>query len=107
MKQSINGQLTNKKKQTLNILMFFNIEEWNPNKKRKILIVLDYINDGMLSIKNLNPIVTVLFIKGKTLKTSLVLLRNLILLFQKILDEILHTILIWKFQTNKNFNKMH
>ena len=48
----------------------------------------------MLSIKNLNPIVTVLFIKGKTLKTSLLLLRNLILLFQKILDEILHTILI-------------
>ena len=56
--------------------VYKNIEEWNPNKKRKILIVLDYMNDGMLSIKNLNPIVTVLFIKGKTLKTSLVIITK-------------------------------
>ena len=56
-----------------------NIEEYNPNKKRKILIVFDYIIADMLadmlSNKNLNPILTELFIKG----------RKLILLCQKIL----------------------
>ena len=56
-----------------------NIEEYNPNKKRKILIVFDDIIADiladMLSNKNLNPILTELFIKG----------RKLILLCQKIL----------------------
>ena len=55
------------------------IEEYNPNKKRKILIVFDDIIPDMLadmlSNKNLNPILTELFIKG----------RKLILLCQKIL----------------------
>ena len=35
------------------------------------------------------------------------LLHNLILLYQKILSKILHTILFWKFRTNKSFNKSH
>ena len=39
-----------------------NIEEYNPNKKRKILIVFDDMNDDMLSNKKLNPILTELFI---------------------------------------------
>ena len=40
----------------------------------------------MLSNKRLNPIVTELFIRGRKLNISLVLLHNLILLFKKILD---------------------
>ena len=47
-----------------------NIEEYNPNKKRKILIVL-MIGD-MLSNKKRNPIVTELFIRGRKLNISLV-----------------------------------
>ena len=38
------------------------IEKYNPNKKRKILIVFDDMIADMLSNKNLNPIVTELFI---------------------------------------------
>ena len=53
-----------------------NIEEYNPNKKRKRLIVFDDLIADMLSNKKFNPIVTDLFIRG----------RNLILLSQKILD---------------------
>ena len=52
------------------------IEEYNPNKKRKILIVFDDIIPDMLadmlSNKNLNPILTELFIKGRKLNISLI-----------------------------------
>ena len=48
-----------------------NIEEWNPNKKSKVLIVFDDMIADMLSNQKLNPIVTELFIKGKKLNISL------------------------------------
>ena len=38
--------------------IYKNIEEYNPNKKRKILIVFDDMIVHMLSNKNVNPIVT-------------------------------------------------
>ena len=43
--------------------IYKNIEEYNPTKKRKILIVLDDRIANMLSNKELNPVVTELFIK--------------------------------------------
>ena len=45
--------------------IYKNIEEYNQNKKRKILIVFDDIIANMLDNKRLNPIVTELFIRGK------------------------------------------
>ena len=42
-----------------------NIEGYNPNKKHKILFVFDDIIADMLSNKNLTPIVTELFIRGR------------------------------------------
>ena len=42
--------------------IYKNIEEYNPNKKCKILIVFDDMIAAMLSNKNLNPRVTELFI---------------------------------------------
>ena len=48
------------------------IEEYNPNKKRKMLIVFDDMIADMLSNKNLNPIVTELFIRGRKLNIFLV-----------------------------------
>ena len=42
-----------------------NIEGYNPDKKHKILIVFDDIIADMLSNKNLTPIVTELFIRGR------------------------------------------
>ena len=75
--------------------IYKNIEEYKPNKKRKILIVFPNIIADMLSNKKLNPVVTELFVRGRKLNIFLVLLlsRSLISLFSKILDYIQHTIL--------------
>ena len=48
------------------------IEEYNPNKKRKILIIYDDIIADMLNNKNLNKVVTEVFIRDRKLKISLV-----------------------------------
>ena len=52
------------------------IEEYNPNKKRKILIVFDDMTADMLSNKKLNPIITELFIRGRKLNISLVFITQ-------------------------------
>ena len=54
-----------------------NIEEYNPDKKRKILIVFDYMIADMLSNKKLNPIATELFIRGRKLNIFLVIIVQL------------------------------
>ena len=51
--------------------IYKNIEDYNPNKKRKILIVFDDMIAEMISNKNLNPVVTGLFIRGRKLNFSL------------------------------------
>ena len=50
--------------------IYKNIEECNPNKKQKILIVFDDLIADMLSNKKINPIVTELFNREKKLNTS-------------------------------------
>ena len=52
--------------------IYKNIEEYNPNKKRKILIVFDDMIADFLSNKKRNPIVTELFIRGRKLKICFV-----------------------------------
>ena len=52
--------------------IFENIEEYNPNTKRKILIAFDDMSFDMHSYKKLNPIVTELYIRGRKLNISLV-----------------------------------
>ena len=54
--------------------IYKNIEEYNPNKKQKVLIVLDDIIADMFCNKKLNPIVTELFIRGRKLNILLVLI---------------------------------
>ena len=56
--------------------IYKNIEEYNPNKKRKILIAFD----DMIAVEP-KPIVTELFIRGT--KFPLFLLHNLTLLYTK------------------------
>ena len=52
--------------------IYRNIEKFNLNKKRKVLIIFyDKIAD-MLVIKKLNPVVTELFIRYRKLNISLV-----------------------------------
>ena len=51
--------------------IYKNILEYNPNKKRKILIIFDDMIGDMLRNKKLIPIVTELFIRGRKLSISL------------------------------------
>ena len=74
-----------------------NIEEYNPNKKRKILIVFGNMIADMFSNKKLNPIETELF---KTKHFSSYYHAILFRCSQ-------HTILLSKFQIKENFNKFH
>ena len=50
--------------------IYKNIKKYNPNKKRKILIVFD----GMIGNKKLNPIVTELFLRER--KSNLVFITQ-------------------------------
>ena len=52
-------------------------EEYNPNKKFRILIVFDDMIADILSNKKLNSIVTELFIRGRKLNISLVFITQL------------------------------
>ena len=52
------------------------IKENNPNKKRKILIESTDMISGMLSNKELHPIVTELFIRGRKLHISFVFITQ-------------------------------
>ena len=56
--------------------IYKNIEEYNSNRKRKILIVFDDMIDNILSNKKLNPIVTELFIRGRKINISLVFITQ-------------------------------
>ena len=47
--------------------VYKNIEDYKPNKKRKILIVFDDMIADMVCNKKLNPIVTQLIIRGRKL----------------------------------------
>ena len=52
------------------------IEDYNPNKKRKILIVFDGMIADMINNKKLNPVVTELFIRGRKLNISIVFITQ-------------------------------
>ena len=53
-----------------------NIEDYNPGKKRKILIVLDDMFADMINNKKLNPAVIELFIRGGKLNISIVFISQ-------------------------------
>ena len=52
-----------------------NNQEYNPNKKRKILIVFDNMIADILNDKKLNPIVTELFTRSRKLNYYTIVLR--------------------------------
>ena len=52
--------------------VYKNIEDYNPNKKRKVLIVFDDMIADMINNKKLNPAVTDLFIRGRKLGVPIV-----------------------------------
>ena len=73
--------------------IYKNIKEYNPNKKRKILIVFDDMIVNMLSNKKFNSAVTKLFIRGRKVNICLVFITKCYSL--------------WKFQTKENFSKLN
>ena len=56
--------------------IYKNIEEYNPNRKRKILIVFGNMIADMLSNKKINPIVTDLVFRGKKLNIFFVFITQ-------------------------------
>ena len=51
--------------------VYRNIEDYNPIKKRKVLIVFDDMIADMINNNKLNPIVTELFIRGRKRNISI------------------------------------
>ena len=66
--------------------VYKDIENYNPGKKRKVLIVFDDMIADMIINKKLNPVVTELFIEVENLIFLLYLLLSRILKCQKMLD---------------------
>ena len=57
--------------------VYKNIENYNPGKKSKILIVFDDIIADMIQNKKLDPVVNELFIRGRKLNISIVFITQL------------------------------
>ena len=56
--------------------VYKDIEDYNPGKKLKILIVFDDMIADMINNKKLNPVVTELFIRGRKLNISTVFITQ-------------------------------
>ena len=56
--------------------VYKNIENYNPGKKCKILIVFDDMITEMINNKKLNTLVTELFIRGRKLNISIVFITQ-------------------------------
>ena len=56
--------------------VYKNINHYNPNKEKKILIVFDDMIADMINNKKLNSVVTELFLTGRKLNISLVFITQ-------------------------------
>ena len=56
--------------------VYKNIDEYNADKERKILLVFDDIITDVINNKKLNSVVTDLFIRGRKLNISLVFITQ-------------------------------
>ena len=56
--------------------VYKNIEDYNPIKKHKLLIVFDDMIADMINNNKLNPIVTELFIRDRKLNISIVFITQ-------------------------------
>ena len=86
--------------------IYNNIEEYNPNKKRKILIVFYDMIVDMLSNKKLNPVITELYIRGRKLNIFLIFIMQSNFAVPKSIGRNSTHYLIKKLLVNKNFNKL-
>ena len=86
--------------------VYKNIDDYNPDKENKILIVFDDMIADMIHNKKLNSIVTKLFIRGRKLNISLVFTTQSYFKVPK--DVRLNTshFFIAKILNKENFNKL-
>ena len=56
--------------------VYKNIEDYNPDKKRKVSIVFDDVVADIISNEKLNPVVIELFIRGRKLNISIVFITQ-------------------------------
>ena len=56
--------------------VYKNIEDYNPIKRRKVLIVFDDMIADMINNKKLNPIVTELFVRGRKINIPIVFITQ-------------------------------
>ena len=87
--------------------IYKNIEEHNPNKKRKILIVFDDMIADMLCKKKLNPIVTELFIRGRKLNIYLIFIIQSYFAVSKNIKQNSTHYFIMKIPYKRELNKLH
>ena len=66
--------------------VYVNIDDSNPSRKRKILIVFDDMIADIMKNKKFQAIINELFIRCRKLKLCLLLSRGHIFLFQKMSD---------------------
>ena len=71
--------------------VYKNIEDYNPDKNRKVLIVFDDIIADMINNKRINSVVTELFIRGRKLNISIVFITQSYYKYLRKLDAILNT----------------
>ena len=86
--------------------VYENIDEYNLDKERKILIVFDDMIADMINNKKINSVLTELFIRGWKLNISLVFVTQSYFKFPKDVRLNSITFLLWKFETKENFNKL-
>ena len=86
-----------------------NIDEYNIDKERKILIVFDDMIADMINNKKINSIVTELFIRGRKLNISLIFIISILSYFKVPKDVRLNTthFLSQKFKIKESFTKFH
>ena len=87
--------------------IYKNIEDYNPNKKRKILIVFDDMIAEMMSNKNLNPVVTGLFIRGRKPNFSLAYITQSYFAVSKNIRLNSTNNFVMKIINKKDFQKLH
>ena len=56
--------------------VYKNVEDYNPDKKRKVLIAFDDMIADMINNKKLNPIVTELLIRGRKLNILIIFITQ-------------------------------
>ena len=85
--------------------IYKSIEEYNPNKIQKILIVFDMIADTLRNRK-LNPIVSELFITARKINISLVVIRQFYFTFQKNIKQNSTHIFVIKISNKSEFQQI-